>query len=68
MQFLSNLFCLIQRIYEICLISLSKFSDELPIFTCARAICNLPSICLGVTILRRFPYFALYLTSDRIEE
>ena len=35
----------------ICLISFSKFSDVLPAFTCARAIGNLSSICLGVNIL-----------------
>ena len=32
----------------ICMISFSKFSDMLPAFTCARAIGNLWSICLGV--------------------
>ena len=32
--------------------SLSKFSDVLLAFTCARAIGNLWSICLGVNILR----------------
>ena len=34
----------------ICLISFSKFSDLLPAFTCARAIGNLQSICLGINI------------------
>ena len=38
--------------YTICLISLSKFSDVLLAFTCARAIGNLWSISLGVNILR----------------
>ena len=32
-------------------ISFSKFSDALPAFTGASAIGNLPSICLGVSIL-----------------
>ena len=35
--------------YMICLILFSKFSDFLPAFTCARAIGNLWSICLGVS-------------------
>ena len=34
----------------ICLISLSKFSDVLTAFTCASAIGNLLSICLGVSV------------------
>ena len=38
--------------YMICLISFSKFSDVLIDFTCARAIGNLWSICLGLNILR----------------
>ena len=38
--------------YMICLISFSKLSDVLPVFTCARAIGNLSSICLGVSILK----------------
>ena len=33
-------------------ISFSKFQDVLPTFTCARAIGNLWSICLGLNILR----------------
>ena len=37
--------------YMICLFSFSKFLDVLRIFTCARAIGNLWSICLGVNIL-----------------
>ena len=37
----------------ICLVSFSKFSDVLPIFTCARAMDNLSSICLGVNICNR---------------
>ena len=36
----------------ICLVSCSKFSDVLPALTCARAIGNLSSICLGANILR----------------
>ena len=43
-------FCLI------CVTSFSKFSDVLPAFTCASAIGNLWSICLGVNILNPFPY------------
>ena len=54
--------------YMICLISFSKFSDVLPAFTCARAIGNLWTICLGVNILRPSPYFVLYLPSDTIPE
>ena len=38
--------------YMICLVSFSKFSDVLSAFTCARAISDLWSICLGVIILR----------------
>ena len=38
--------------YIICLISFSKFSDVLPVFTCASAIGILWSICLGLNILR----------------
>ena len=37
--------------YIIWRISFSKFSDVLPAFTCARAVGNLWSICLGVNIL-----------------
>ena len=48
----SDFFCLIQRIeYMICLTLLSKFSDVLLAFTCARAIGNLWSIYLEVNIL-----------------
>ena len=43
--------------YIICRISFEKFSDVLPAFTCARAIGNLWSICLGVKILRSSPCF-----------
>ena len=42
----------------ICLISFSKFSDVLPAFTCARAIGNFQSICLGVSILSPSPFDA----------
>ena len=42
--------------YMICLISLSKFSDVLPTFICAKTIGNLWSICLGVNIFNPFPY------------
>ena len=37
--------------YVIWLISFSKFSDVLPVFTCASAIDNLWNICLGLIIL-----------------
>ena len=37
--------------YMICLFSFCKFLYVLPIFTCAKAIGNLWSICLGVNIL-----------------
>ena len=46
------------REYIICLISLSKFSDVLPVFTFSRAIGNLWNICLVLNILRSFPCFA----------
>ena len=36
--------------YIICLTSFSKFSDVLPVFTCASATGNLWSLCLGVYI------------------
>ena len=49
--FFSNLFARYKE-YISCLISFSKFSDVLLAFTCARAIGNLWSICLGVTILK----------------
>ena len=68
----------------ICLVSFSKFSDVLPTFTCAIAIGNLWSFCLGHVILRvewletlatranilgiPFLWIALYLASDTIEE
>ena len=62
--------------YIIWWISFSKFSDVLPAFTCARAIYNIWSICLGANILRveaksdrcPFPLIGLYLASDAIEE
>ena len=44
----------------ICLISFSKFSDVLHAFTCARAIGNLRSICLGVDIFNPFPCFPCF--------
>ena len=40
----------------------------LPTSTCASAIGNLCSICLGVNILRLSPCFVLHLASDAIEE
>ena len=39
--------------------SFSKFSYLLPAFTCARAIGNLWSICLGVNSLIPFPFVGL---------
>ena len=45
-----------------------KFSDVLAAFTCASAIGNLWSFCLGVNILRPLSYFALYLASDSKKE
>ena len=42
--------------YMTCLISFSQFSYVLPAFTCARAIGNLSSICLGVDILTPLPF------------
>ena len=52
--------------YKICLISFSKFSDVLPACTCASAIGNIWSICLGVNILSPSLYFVFYLASDTI--
>ena len=52
----------------ICLISLNKFSDVLPVFTCASAIGNLWSICFRVNVLRPSRYFVLYLALDAAEE
>ena len=46
--------------YRICLISFSTFSDVLPACTCARAIDNLWSICVGVNILNPLPFFTSY--------
>ena len=54
--------------YIIFLISFSKFSDVFLAFNCASTIGNLRSICLGVKILSPFPYFAVCLASDTIEE
>ena len=54
--------------YKICLISFSKFSDVLPACTCASAIGNIWSICLGVNILSPSLYFVFYLASDTILE
>ena len=51
--------------YIVCLVSLSKFSDVLPAFTCASSIHNLWSICLRVSILSPFPYFAFYVDSAK---
>ena len=45
--------------YMIFLISLSKFSDVLPVFTCANDIGNLWSICLEINILIRLPFCCL---------
>ena len=44
--------------YMIFLISLIKFSEILPAFTCGRAIGNLSIICLGVNILNIFLFVA----------
>ena len=41
--------------WTICLISCNELSDLLPAFTCARAIGNLWTICLGVNILSPVP-------------
>ena len=49
----------------ICLISFHKLSELLPAFTCARAIGNLWSICLGIDILSPVP-FDLKMASDLI--
>ena len=44
----------------ICLISFNKRSELLPAFTCASAIGNLWSICLGLTILSPVPLVSFY--------
>ena len=54
----SKLICLIQRIYITWRISFSKYFCVLPAFTCATAIGNLWSICLGVNILSPSPFVA----------
>ena len=54
--FLVTSFSLYKK-YMICLISIHKFSDVLPAFTCAWAIGNLWSIFLGLNILRPFSIF-----------
>ena len=50
--------------YMVHLISFSKTSDALPVFTCAIAIGNLWSICLGVSTLSPFPWNYACLASD----
>ena len=52
----------------ICLISFSKFSDELPAFTCARAINNFWSISSGLDSFSPSTYFSLFLALDAIKE
>ena len=52
--------------YMICLISISKFSDVLSVFNCARAIGNISRIYLGVNILCPFLCFATYLALDTV--
>ena len=54
--------------YMIWRISFSKFSDVLPAFTCARAVGNLWSICLGVDILIPSIWIDMYLALDAILE
>ena len=39
-----------------------NFIFVLPAFTCASTIGNFLSICLGVDILRRLPWFGFYFT------
>ena len=56
------------RKYMNCLISFSKFSDVLPVFTSASAISNLWSVCLGVNILSPLPHSAFRLASATVEE
>ena len=50
--------------YVICLLSFSKFSDVLPVFTYVRVIGNLWSICFELNTLIPFPYF-LFVFSFR---
>ena len=52
--------------YMIWRISCRKFSGVLPAFSCASAIGNYWSICLGVNILSPTPWIDLYLASDSI--
>ena len=49
--------------FNCCIISFNKLSELLPAFTCARAIGNLCSICLGVRILScsSFSCFSCYI-------
>ena len=42
--------------YMICLISFSKFPDELPAFNLASAICKIGSICRRGNILSTLPF------------
>ena len=44
----------------ICLISFNRHSDVLAAFTCAGAIGNLGSICLGVNILIQSTFAAFF--------
>ena len=52
--------------YIIYLISFSKFSDVLPVFTCASATGNLWKICLGVNILSLSSCIVLYLVQIQL--
>ena len=51
---------------KICLISFNIFSKLLPALTCAKAIGNLQSICLGVHILSSVIFVALCFAWDTI--
>ena len=53
--------------YIICLILFSKFSDVLPVFTCARAIGSFWSICLGVNILDPVPFIDFNGDNQRLK-
>ena len=52
----------------ISLISYNKLCGLLPAFTSARAIGNLWSNCLGVSVLSPVPLVALFFDSDAIKE
>ena len=53
--------------YNIWRISFSKFLDAISAFTCAREICNLWCIYLGVDSFNLFSWLVSYLYSDTMK-